>query len=301
MAVDGKSLSTAMIILIKLINPLDIDAKNKLSVGVFLLPDKTVRNRASKGDDGADGLAGHDLVEVAVHVHVEDVDGQLVVAGHDGGSHVHDLEAAVVDLVVGDAVKLGCRGILLGVGGVDAVHAGTLEHDVGLDLDGTQRAARVGGEEGAARAAGADGDLACLHGVDGAPLAVRLTDGEHADGGEHLGGLADGFKRRRERQCINDGGEHAHLVALDAVEALRGALEAAEDVAAAHDDGYLYASVHDFLDLGGIVGHALRIDAATLFCCQRLAAEFEQYAMINRCHSLIVIVLYKKELVKTMF
>ena len=44
MAVDGKSLSTAMIILIKLINPLDIDAKNKLSVRVFLLSDKTERS-----------------------------------------------------------------------------------------------------------------------------------------------------------------------------------------------------------------------------------------------------------------
>ena len=256
---------------------------------------------SSQCDDGADGLAAHYLEQIAVHVHVEDVDGQVVVAGHDGGGHVHDLEAAVVDFVVGDAVELRRRGVLLGVGGVDAVHAGTLEHDVGLDLDGTQRAARVGGKEGAARAAGADGDLTGLHGVDGAPLAVRLTDGEHADGGEHLGGLADGFKRRRERQCINDGGEHAHLVALDAVKALRGTLEAAEDVAAAHDDGYLYASVHDFLDLGGIVGHALRVDAATLFCCQRLAAELEQYAMINRFHSDVFDYRLKKGWYKTEF
>ena len=89
-----------------------------------------------EGDDGADGLAGHDLAQVAVHVHVEHVDGQLVVAGHHRGCHVHDLEAPVVDFVIADVVELGCCGILLGVGGVDAVHAGALEHDVGLDLDG---------------------------------------------------------------------------------------------------------------------------------------------------------------------
>ena len=89
-------------------------------------------------NQGADRLTGHDLLEVAVHVHVEDVDGQLVVAGHNGGSHVHDLEATVVNLVVGNAVKLGSCGILLGIGSVDAVHAGTLKHYIGLNLDAAQ-------------------------------------------------------------------------------------------------------------------------------------------------------------------
>ena len=95
-----------------------------------------------------DFLSVHDSFEVAHDVHVEHVDGQPVVAGHHRGGHVHDLEAAVIDLVVGDAVKLGGRGVLLGVGGVDAVHACALEHDVGLNLYASERRACVGGEVG---------------------------------------------------------------------------------------------------------------------------------------------------------
>jgi hypothetical protein len=44
-----------------------------------------------------------------------------------------------------------------------------------------------------------------------------------------------------EREGVDDGGQHAHVVCLRAVHAARRTGEAAEDVAAADDDGDLDA------------------------------------------------------------
>lgn len=145
-------------------------------------------------------FAGDDFFEVTFHVHVEDVDGEVVLLGHHGGGHVHNLEAAADYFVVGDGVELGGRWVLLGIGGVDTVNAGALEHHVGLHLDAAQSAAGVGGEEGAASTARHDSHLALIHGVDGAPLAVVLAYRRHGDGGEHLSWLTFGLKCRRQRQ-----------------------------------------------------------------------------------------------------
>ena len=57
-------------------------------------------------NEGAQILARQKFHEVARLVHVEDNDRQLVVLAKGGGSEVHHLELAVVDLVVGDLVEL---------------------------------------------------------------------------------------------------------------------------------------------------------------------------------------------------
>ena len=223
-----------------------------------------------------DIFALHHLLEVTHDVHVEDVDGEVVLLAHGGGGEVHHLESAGVDLVVGDLGELGGGGVLLGVGGVDAVDAGALEHHVGLNFDAAERRAGVGGEVGVTGAAAEDDYLASLHAVDGLPLGVELADGLHADGGEHAGLDADGGEGRAECEAVDNGGEHTHLVALDAVEALAGSREAAEDVAAADDDTYLYAHVVDFLNLGCIFAQALLVDAVALLAHEALATELEE-------------------------
>ena len=76
-------------------------------------------------DERTDSLSRHHLGEIAIDIHVEDIDGKIVLLTHRGGREVHDLQAAGIDLVVGDVVKLrGCR-VFLGVGGIDAIHACT--------------------------------------------------------------------------------------------------------------------------------------------------------------------------------
>ena len=111
--------------------------------------------------------------------------------------------------------------------------------------------------------------------------------GVHGDGGEHLGFLADCLQSRREGEGVNHGGKHAHLVTLDAVEALGGSLHATEDVASANHDGHLHSRVGHGLDLSGVFLQALRIDAVMLLTHQRLPAEFQQYSLIFCSHVVV--------------
>ena len=89
-------------------------------------------------NQGTDRLTGHDLLEVAGNIHVEHIDGQVILLTHGSCGKVHDLEVTVVYLIKCDLVKLGGCGILLGIGSVDAVHAGTLEHYIGFNLYAAQ-------------------------------------------------------------------------------------------------------------------------------------------------------------------
>ena len=54
----------------------------------------------------ADFLTIHNLLEVALLVHIEDVDRQVVVLAHADGGQVHDAQAAVDDMkaAVGEMV-----------------------------------------------------------------------------------------------------------------------------------------------------------------------------------------------------
>lgn len=101
----------------------------------------------SRGNDGANVFTCYHLLEIAFNIHVENVNGKVVLLSHHGCSHVHNFETALNDLVVGDGVELSSCWILLGIGGVDAIDTSALEHYIGLDLNTTQRAASVGGEE----------------------------------------------------------------------------------------------------------------------------------------------------------
>ncbi len=64
----------------------------------------------------------------------------MVLLAESGCREVHDLETAVIDLVIGNLVKLDGSRIFFGIGGIDSVHAGAFEHHVGLNLDAAQGA-----------------------------------------------------------------------------------------------------------------------------------------------------------------
>ena len=79
------------------------------------------------------------LLEVAYYVHVEYVDGEVVLLTHGSGSEVHYFESQIVNLVVGDFVELCGCGVLFWVGCVDAINASALKHHIGLNLNTTER------------------------------------------------------------------------------------------------------------------------------------------------------------------
>ena len=125
------------------------------------------------------------------------------------------------------------RGILARVAGVDPVHVGGLENHLGLDLEGPQHAGGVGGEEGVAGAAGEDDEPALFQVADGPAPDVGLGQRFHPDGGHDPGVDADLFQHVLERQRVDDGGQHPHVVGGDPVEPFPAGGGPADDVAAA--------------------------------------------------------------------
>ncbi len=181
---------------------------------------------------------------------VEDVDRQVVVHAERQRCRVHHPQAALDRLVVGDVRQEGRVSVLARVDVVDALHV-VLGHQYRLrvDLERSQRGGGVGREERVARAGGEDHDAALLEVAHRAPPDVGLRDLLDRDRGQHARVRRLVLERVLQRKCVQDGGEHAHVVGGRAVHPLRGALQAAVDVAAAHDDRDLHPAVGHALDL----------------------------------------------------
>ena len=119
-------------------------------------------------------------------------------------------------------------------------------------------------------------DAALLEVADRAAADVGLGDLGHGHRRENAGVDPDPLERVLEGEGVQHRRQHPHVVGGGAVHALRGALEAAVDVAGADDDRDLDAPVADLahlardpLDLGGI-------GAVFEVAHQRLARELQQ-------------------------
>ena len=154
-----------------------------------------------------------------------------------------------------------CGGVLLGIGGVHAVNAGALQQGVAAEFEGAQCGSGVGGKEGVAGAAGDERHPAALEHGDGVVAVVVARVRLHGSGRKHLGLKALAPDGAAQRQRVDDGGQHAHAVAGHAVETLAYALQAAENVASAVDDGNLVALAHGGHDLAGKTVQTLGVEA----------------------------------------
>src|SRR6478736_3429362 len=196
-----------------------------------------------------DLLAGDGFADGVVLLEVEDEDGDVVVEAEREGGRVHDVEPLLErlderELVVFDGVVVLFRVLV-----VDAVHLGGLHDDVGVQFRGAEGGGGVGGEIRVAGAGDEDDDAALLKVAHGAAHDERLGDLVHRDGGLDAGLDAHFLEAVHDGEAVDDGREHAHVVAGGAVDAAFGALQAAEDVAAADHDAHLHAEVVDFLHL----------------------------------------------------
>ena len=97
----------------------------------------------------------------------------------------------------------------------------------------------------------------------------------HGGGGEDLGLYALGLDEHFEGQGVDDGGQHAHLVSVHAVEALAYALQAAEDVSASVHDGNLQAGLGRCGYFLGIFFQPDRIQALSGRAAEAFAREFQ--------------------------
>src|SRR5690606_19106452 len=127
------------------------------------------------------------------------------------------------------------------IGIVDSVDLGGLEENFGADFAGAQSGGGVGGEKRIAGARAEDDDAALIHVAQGAASDVGFGQGAHFDGGHDAGGHALLVEHGLHGKGVDDGGQHADVVAGGLVEADLGAPFAAEDVAPADDEADLHA------------------------------------------------------------
>ncbi len=114
--------------------------------------------------------------------------------------------------------------------------------------------------------------------ADGAAADERLGHLVHLDGGLHAGVNTLLLQRVLQRQRVDHGGQHAHVVGGDAVHVAGLLGDAAEKISAAHHDGDLDAQRVDVRQFGGDLVDAGSVHAEALVGGQSLTGELEQNA-----------------------
>ena len=116
--------------------------------------------------------------------------------------------------------------------------------------------------------------------ADGAASDERLGDGAHLDRGDDARHDALLLERVLQRERVDHGAEHPHVVGGRAVHAARARGDAAEDVAAADHDRGLDAHALDLGDVARDLRRNRGIDPVVLFAHQGFAGEFEEDAFV---------------------
>jgi hypothetical protein len=218
---------------------------------------------------------------------VEDEDGDVVVEAERECGRIHDVETLAERVDKGEGVVFDGVGVLLGVFVVNAVHLSGFHDDVGAHLRGAQGGGGIGGEVRVTGAGDEDDDAAFFKVAHGAAEDEGLGDLVHRDGALDAGGYPEFFEGVHDGEAVDDGGEHAHVVAGGAIDAALLALEAAEDIAAADDNANLDAEIVDIFNL---TAHALKyggVDGVGPFAAEHFAAQLQDDTFIANARRLL--------------
>ena len=171
----------------------------------------------------------------------------------------------------------------MGVLVIDAVYHRGLEHDVCTHLNGAQSSGRVGGEEGVARTAAEDGDLALFHCVESFLAGEGRGHLRHGDGGEHLGRHTQLLQLVGDSQGVHHRCQHTDLIGQRTLHLAAGT--AAPEVAAAHNDADLNAQLMGLLYASTDCVHGRLVEAGPLFAAEGLTADLQKDTLIFQCHN----------------
>ena len=147
-------------------------------------------------------------------------------------------------------VESSRRGILLRIGGVDAVHLGGLQQAVGAKFESSEACAGIGGEERVAGSGHQDHHSALVQVAEGTEPDERLGDRRQIDR-RHASGLdALAFKGFLEGDSIDHGAQHPHVVGGGLVDgSVLGQGRASDDVSSTTDHRHLDAALSCLRDL----------------------------------------------------
>src|ERR1700759_4741235 len=112
--------------------------------------------------------------------------------------------------------------------------------------------------------------------ADGATADVGLGHLMHLDGAHHTGVMTDLFESVRQREGVDDGREHSHVIAGDAIHTFRREGDAPEDIASADYDTDLNAFPGYSGDFIGQIANTVCIETERLRASHGFTAEFEK-------------------------
>src|SRR5690606_6773198 len=107
------------------------------------------------------------------------------------------------------------------------------------------------------------------------PTDERFADLLHFDGCEEPCFYFEFFECILEGHAIDDGCEHAHIVGLHAVHPCLFGTEPPINVSATDYDGDFHPLAVYFLDVFGVLGYAIDVNAVLLVAHEGFSAEFE--------------------------
>ena len=111
---------------------------------------------------------------------------------------------------------------------------------------------------------------------------IRLTYLCHSDGRLDPGCNTDSLKGVLNRQCINNGSEHTHIVGGGSIHARGRARQTAKNIAAADDQTDLAPGGHHRLNVLRELGNGILIHAVLTGAHQTFARHLHQYAFIRQ-------------------
>lgn len=118
--------------------------------------------------------------------------------------------------------------------------------------------------------------------VECCALREAFTDFRHRDCRQNDGVDAELAERGCERQRVDDGGQHAHMVAGDTVATLGRHGDTAENIAAADDNADFNAHRPRFGNIGGDPVCNRHIDTETLVAHKGFTGSLEKNTFVDR-------------------
>src|SRR3974390_780502 len=233
-------------------------------------------------DDGRASLATQNGLDRTPLGNRKDDDRHPVFPGKREGGGIHDPQILLNGLLVAQAlVPLGFR-VFLGVGGVNPVHAGGLQHCMALELGCPQYRGRVRGKERITRPGGQQYDAALAEIFHRALAVVGLANGRHSERGKGARLAPGPLDRAFQYQAVHHRRQHAQGVADRSVDTAFRQCYATEDVAAADHHAKLDAELRGRHKIGGDPLDGRLLDTKALRAGKRLAGQLDDDAPIER-------------------
>src|SRR6185295_5770761 len=155
---------------------------------------------------------------------------------------VHNLQVTLNHIQIRERFEHRRCFVFGGISGIDAVDFGCLQYCVGFDLERPKRGGRISCKERIPGPGCEYDNAAFFEMANRAAAYERLSYFAHFDRAHHSSESAVLFERILQRNRIEHGGQHPHVIGRGSIESLCRKRQPAKDVSRANNYGYFDSS-----------------------------------------------------------